>query len=251
MKKLFYIIIIIFICFLSFILNKYNNRYYFISYGNYNENTNIIRKKTTLKKIIKAYKNYDYIKIDKIKKEKIIKYNELCNIIKNSNYNSFNYNLSLDNNKITILKEELLINKIINYSYGNINIYNLNDLLIKKGYEYRFNIEDNVTIIESESLFYNKNHNKFEKENYDLGTVSSNNINRLMDMEQDNGKFIYGYNIMTGHEFTSYNILRHSGTIWSMIKYYQINPNELLKQKIDKALEYLISNILLKIILLM
>ena len=71
MKKLFYIIIIIFICFLSFILNKYNNRYYFISYGNYNENTNIIRKKTTLKKIIKDYKNYDYIKIDKIKKEKI------------------------------------------------------------------------------------------------------------------------------------------------------------------------------------
>lgn len=246
MKKLFYIIIIILICFLSFILNKYNNRYYFISYGNYNENTNVIRKKTTLKKIIKDYKNYDYIKIDKIKKEKIIKYDELCNIIKNSNYNSFNYNLSLDNNKITILKEELLINKIINYSYGNINIYNLNDLLIKKGYEYRFNIEDNVTIIESESLFYNKNHNKFEKENYDLGTVSSNNINRLMDMEQDNGKFIYGYNIMTGHEFTSYNILRHSGTIWSMIKYYQINPNELLKQKIDKALEYLISNIIIK-----
>ena len=49
-------------------------------------------------------------------------------------------------------------------------------MLIKKGYEYRFNIEDNVTIIKSESLFYNKNHNKFEKENYDLGTVSSNNI---------------------------------------------------------------------------
>lgn len=248
MKKFFYILIfLILFAILFLVLNVYNkNYYYFITYRNYDKNINIIKKKTNIKDIINNYKSYDYIKIDKINSEKTIKYNELCDIIKNSNYNSFNYSLSLDNNKINILKEELLINKIINYSYGYINIYNLNNLLMKKGYECKFNIEDDITIIESENLFYNKNNNKFEKENYDLSIVSSNSINQLMNMEQDNGKFIYGYNIMSGHEFTSYNILRHSGTIWSMIKYYQINPNELLKQKIDRALEYLISNIIIK-----
>lgn len=243
MKKNLYIIICsIFILpiflFLSF--NKYNN-YYFISYGNYNKNVNIVKKKTNIKEIIKHYKNYDYIKIDKIKNEKVVKYNELCNIIKNTNYNNFNYIISLNNNKINILKEELLIYKIIDYSNNNININNLNNYLTNKGYKYKFDIEDNITIINSESLFYNNN--KFEKNNFDLSTITSNNINRLINMQEDNGKFIYGYNIMTGNELTSYNILRHSGTVWSMIKYYQINHSEVLYQKINKALEYLISNI--------
>ena len=246
MKKYFYIIIIILYIFLFLIYNNYNNKYYFISYGNYNEYINIIKKKTNLKKIIKDYKTYDYIKIDKINSKKEIQYDELCSIIKNSNYNNFNYALSLNNNTINILKEELLINKIINYSYGNISIDNLNNLLGEKGYKYKFDITDTITLIESESLLYNKNNNKFEKENYDLNTISSNSINRLINMEENNGKFIYGYNIMTGYELTGYNILRHSGTIWSMIKYYQINPSELLRKKIDNAIEYLISNIIIK-----
>ena len=262
MKKLFYIIIIIFICFLSFILNKYNNRYYFISYGNYNENTNIIRKKTTLKKIIKDYKNYDYIKIDKIKKEKIIKYDELCNIIKNSNYNSFNYNLSLDNNKITILKEELLINKIINYSYGNINIYNLNDLLIKKGYEYRFNIEDNVTIIKSESLFYNKNHNKFEKENYDLGTVALITLseylntfndnkyfeiaqklaNGIISMQNNDGSFIHILNLDGSTKENFRTVFYDGEATLALLKFYQISNDNACLTHSQMAIDYFISN---------
>lgn len=237
--------ILLFILFIFFY--KYNNKnYYFISYGNYNENTNVIKKKTNTKEIIKQYKNYDYIKIDKINNEEKVNYSELCNIIKRTNYNDFNYSISLSNNKINILKEELFIYKIIDYSSNNININNLNNYLIEKGYKYKFNIYDNITIINTSSLFYNKNKNKFEKEDNKLDTIISNGINRLIAMEEDNGKFIYGYNIMEGYEFTNYNILRHSGTIWSMIKYYQIKPNELLKNKIDTAIKYLISNIIVK-----
>lgn len=56
--------------------------------------------------------------------KKKINYSELCSIIKKANYNNFNYSISLNNNKINILKVELLIYKIIDYSYNNININN-------------------------------------------------------------------------------------------------------------------------------
>ena len=250
MKKnihtIIYTIIAIFIVILFIFFRYYNKNYYFISYGNYNENTNILKRETNIKEIIKQYKNYDYIKIDKINSEKKVNYNELCSIIQKSNYNSFNYSISLNNNEINILKEELLIYKIIDYTYNNINISNLNNYLTEKGYEYKFDSSDAITIINTNSLFYNKKNNKFEKENIDLNAIIFNSINRLIAMEEDNGKFTYGYNIIDGHELTSYNILRHSGTVWSMIKYYQINPNELLKNKIDTAIKYLISNIIIK-----
>lgn len=55
-------------------------------------------------------------------------------------------------------------------------------------------ISHNITVIDTNSLFHNKNNDKFEKEDNKLDTIISNGINRLIAMEEDNGNFIYGYN---------------------------------------------------------
>lgn len=71
-------------------------------------------------------------------------------------------------------------------------------------------------------------------------TSSSKFLSNLVGEE---GKFIYGYYPTYDRELTSYNILRHAGTTWSMILQYKITKDETLLPIIDKTINYLLSNI--------
>ena len=63
-------------------------------------------------------------------------------------------------------------------------------------------------------------------------------------MNLTTGKYIYGFRTNTVKELTSYNILRHAGSTWSLIVYYEKNPNEKLKQLIENSIDYLLDNYL-------
>lgn len=246
-KTILSIITITALTLITYLCIKNNHlQYYFITYGNYNEKYIVTKEKTNINKIIKDYKNYDYIKIDKIISEKTIEYSELVKLINNTKYNEFNYGLTFDNN-INILKEEININKIIDYSLDELNFHNLNNYLINKQQDTIIKDYNKIKIFETESKIYDKNNNEFISVNklYNLDKITQNSINRLNSLLNENGKFTYGYNIETGENLTSYNILRHAGTVWSMIKYYEINPNENLKKSIDNAINYLVENIIL------
>lgn len=65
----------------------------------------------------------------------------------------------------------------------------------------------------------------------------------LMDQVQEDGKFIYGIGPQYDNEINDYNILRHTGTIWSLICRYRIFPDETLKKMIDDTIEYMLSQI--------
>ena len=65
----------------------------------------------------------------------------------------------------------------------------------------------------------------------------------LMDQVQEDGKFIYGIGPQCDNEINDYNILRHTGTIWSLICRYRIFPDETLKNMIDDTIEYMLSQI--------
>lgn len=66
----------------------------------------------------------------------------------------------------------------------------------------------------------------------------------LVNQVKEDGKFIYGIRPQFDKEINSYNILRHSGTIWSLICRYRMFPDEALKEKIDHTLSYMLSQIL-------
>ena len=65
----------------------------------------------------------------------------------------------------------------------------------------------------------------------------------LMTQVQEDGRFIYGLRPQFDKEIDSYNILRHTGTIWSLICRYRIFPDDALKEKIDSTIAYMLSQI--------
>ena len=59
----------------------------------------------------------------------------------------------------------------------------------------------------------------------------------------DSGRFVYGTFPRDNRELEGYNILRHAGTLWSMICRYRIAPDEQLEQAIQRTLQYLLSQV--------
>ena len=59
----------------------------------------------------------------------------------------------------------------------------------------------------------------------------------------EDGSFIYGINAMTDKPLTSYNMLRHSGSVWALICRYRMQPDENLRADIERAIDYLLSQV--------
>ena len=65
----------------------------------------------------------------------------------------------------------------------------------------------------------------------------------LLNQVQDDGSFIYGIRPQFDKEIDNYNILRHSGTIWSLICRYRMFPNEALKKTIESTIDYMLKQL--------
>ena len=64
--------------------------------------------------------------------------------------------------------------------------------------------------------------------------------NYLKNAVKDSGQFIYEYDPVNDIESASYNILRHSGTIYSMLQLYNITYDSILLEKAEKAINYIL-----------
>ena len=71
-------------------------------------------------------------------------------------------------------------------------------------------------------------------------TSSSQYLSRQM---LKNGKFVYGYFPTYHATMTSYNILRHTGTVWSMMCAYEVTGDDSLLTTINKGIGYLLTQI--------
>jgi len=65
----------------------------------------------------------------------------------------------------------------------------------------------------------------------------------FMNVVDKNGKFIYSYLPRKNKIQKKYNILRHAGTIYSMLEIYEIMPDEELLKEAKKAILFLLSRI--------
>lgn len=252
---IFLILIIIFIITISFITYHGNilNRTY-ISYGNSDMNCTVQETQLDENKIIDTYKNYNYLKIDKITSVDKISYDDLQDIIENTSENEFQYGIALLNNKIILLSEEINSNKIIDYDENSIDLYNLNNYLKEKNIDYTFNQINSLSIFSTESKFYQNDkfidlhlengfHIKDIEENKkELSSIINKTGNLLMSMNLDDGQYTYGIRTNDSTYINGYNILRHAGSTWSLILFYQQNPNPELKITIKSAIDYLLNN---------
>ena len=61
----------------------------------------------------------------------------------------------------------------------------------------------------------------------------------LYSLIKPDGEFIYGYYPIFHKEIDNYNILRHAGSIWSLINLYRITKDDELVPKLNAAIDYL------------
>jgi len=66
--------------------------------------------------------------------------------------------------------------------------------------------------------------------------------NYLEAATNEDGSFIYNYDAATDTESSGYNMLRHAGTIYSMMQSYNITGNEEVLTAAENAIEFLLSH---------
>ena len=173
--------------------------------------------------------------------------------------NSFRYGLVFcyeNRDDIILTEAELNSNMIIDYDNFKIDLKNLNNYLTSCGQNSVASLPSTCTAFTTISYFIDSDNKVYEigQDFKDIGrrnitsldaenveNIISNASNYLANMIQENGKFIYGYYPLTDTEINGYNILRHAGSIWSLIIMY--NGENGLKEKIDSAFNYLMSHI--------
>jgi len=72
-----------------------------------------------------------------------------------------------------------------------------------------------------------------------IGTASEYLVSQI----KENGSFTYGWDPVNNEQLDCYNILRHAGTVWSLVCCWRMTKNEQLAQVIDRAVEYLLDQV--------
>ena len=64
---------------------------------------------------------------------------------------------------------------------------------------------------------------------------------KLAALNLDSGQFKYRYDAKSNDKLSGYNVLRHSGTIWSMLDVFSVTQDEELLTAANRAITYLLN----------
>ena len=172
----------------------------------------------------------------------------------------FNFNgLALDPQFEAAMPEGVLNGRhIYDYKENNLNISLLNEWLEETGREPIEALPEDMIEFRCCGWFCDENNDTYTLCNWGADTgrrqgivldaeYARNIIDKassyLVDQVTPEGKFIYGIYPQYDEEIDDYNILRHSGTIWSLVCRYRLFPDEKLKQTIESTIDYMLSQI--------
>lgn len=204
-------------------------------------------------------KDIIWVKADIVSSSELVSIKQLSKRLLQSNCQQFYQGLSFDDSfDIALIEAELNGTVIYDYYNGAANMPNLNNYLASAGRDLLENYPENLIAFQCRSWFCDENNEVFELitegenfgrrsvENLDAGYVQgmiTTAAEYLTHQVQEDGAFIYHYYPRFGEIPRDYNIIRHAGTIWSMVQAYQISPNEELAGSIQRAINYMISQI--------
>lgn len=69
--------------------------------------------------------------------------------------------------------------------------------------------------------------------------VAQIGANKLAKLNLESGRFRYRYDANSNADLSGYNVLRHSGTVWSMLDVFSVSQDEQLLSAADRAITYL------------
>ena len=75
-------------------------------------------------------------------------------------------------------------------------------------------------------------------------SLISSGADYLSDQVQEDGSFLYGLFPRFDTTIEGYNIVRHAGTLWSLVCRYRMNRDPDLKDRIGQLIHYMISQII-------
>ncbi|MCL1903949.1 MAG: glycosyl hydrolase family 88 [Oscillospiraceae bacterium] len=210
--------------------------------------------------VVTSYKEIDTIDFDKI-------------IIKNKWINFTRLGVAFDSRfEVAFLESELNGNRVIDYYTESeianriwekarlsclLNIDNLN-VYTKKYYGLTkfLNIPEKITVFTTQGFFCGEDDVIYElygdSDSYDYGrrkidVLDSGVIDDviigaskyLASLIEPSGKFIYGYFPVFDSKMTSYNILRHASSLWSLINLYRISRDDTIVSQLNSAMDYM------------
>jgi len=142
-------------------------------------------------------------------------------------------------------KQKLNKKKLFRYLRGDSHSIEIEEetLFIKNSQIFRF-LTYSFFLEDSKFITMYRGHRMFEKlSSHEILDAASNGGKYLVKAVKPNGKFMYSYLPKTSKEKKKYNIVRHAGTIYSMLQLYEATGENELLEKSGVALEYLISNV--------
>ena len=200
-----------------------------------------------------------WVRVDVVSKSWPATSLDILNELKNTS-SGFDYNgLSFDPGFETAFPEGWMNgNRLYDYKEDRVSMERLNDWLAENGRNPLLILPDNMVEFDCLSWFCDENDEIYTlcHEGADTGrrmvpaldadyaeNIIDNASSYLLNQVQEDGSFIYGIRPQFDKEIDDYNILRHSGTIWSLICRYRMFPDDALKEKIERTIGYMLEQI--------
>ena len=201
-----------------------------------------------------------WVKADLVYISAEVAYSDLSTALAKSQPGFVHYGVSFDSGfKNALLEAEL--NGVDIYRYGDvagIDLESLNAYLSETGRKKLKSLPDSCTVFQCFGWLCDE-----ESEVHMLSSSSQNCGRRTVDLIdaayaeeliatasdylagqiKEDGSFVYGYYPRFDNEIDNYNILRHAGTVWSLICRYRMTGDAELAETIDLAIEYMLSQL--------
>ena len=174
------------------------------------------------------------------------------------NFNTAFLEAEVNGNKmLNYYSTDQISNKEVDYDSVILNIDNINNYLNK--YYNRGNIKnipEKITVFTTLGFFCGEDN--IVHELYAGGLDYGRRIIDMVDAQiikdvikdaykflhsqiKSDGEFIYGYNPIFDNQLSSYNILRHAGSVWNLIVFYSEMNDASLIYNIDAAIDYIVN----------
>lgn len=201
-----------------------------------------------------------WLKADVVRLCQNVTAQELADAVYASRHEFFRYGVAFDENYETALLEaEMNGAKIYEYEEGGIDFHYLNTYLRKAGRAELEQLPQTYTIFQCDGWFCDEENNVYQMNNSGLeygrrnvelldadyaAQLISSASEFLVDQVQEDGSFIYGMYPRFDNDIENYNIVRHASTLWSLACRYRMNPSEELEKVIDRAFDYMLTQII-------
>ena len=200
-----------------------------------------------------------WVKADLVYFSGVVTADSLAQAMRDTREGFFRYGAAFDGGfQTALLEAELNSAGIYDYENGGVDLEALNQYLKTAGRERLDALPSEYTLFQCASWLCDEvgTVRQLSAAGLDYGRRSIDPITGefaqalvldaagfLEEQVQKDGTFLYGMDPRFDKPLKSYNILRHAGSLWSMICAYRLNPSDSLREKIDLAAEYLVSQV--------